>query len=69
MQDNVRLLGYKAKGQQPAQRMNGGVGREIRGSAAGFWFSYGELYLPDKGAREESSPSSDSQETRRVLSI
>jgi hypothetical protein len=32
--------------------MNGGAGREIRGPAAGFWFSYGELYLPDKGATE-----------------
>lgn len=52
MQGNVRLLGYKARGQQPAQRMNGGAGREIRGPAAGFWFSYGELYLPDKGATE-----------------
>lgn len=52
MQGNVRLRGYKAKGQQPAQHMNGGVGRQIRGSAAAFWFSYGELYLPDKGATE-----------------
>lgn len=30
MQGNVRLRGYKARGQQSAQHMNGGVGREIR---------------------------------------
>lgn len=62
--------GYKAQGQEPAQHMNGGVSREIRGPAAGFWFSYGELNLPDRvQQREESGPPSDSQGTMRVLSI